>query len=401
MCEEALERRRADHIARDVFHASTIEYPLDCEAIYYKGDWVAFISKSKTQNFIYRLALWSLVNRCKVWGMELDRAPAKIDTSEGKVSSTGMVLITPDFHSGLPGRVIKDGVIIGRIEPGWTWVALEGNDVLTHYVQSGITYYAEWNHSAEKVVKYAAFKLFNHSRNAISNIVFNDHYWVKLSISRQFSTVEVVNRVEKSFQTFKLAIKLEDTWVTKPCIQKDQLFFTKPGTTCALVICILDLSKGVVRELGTNSRIFPYILKANAQYVVWCDTQESVQYLNLQTHIISEINIKISSKGSIHLNSSSPILTVLYVDLNTATRSLHREVFDLADGRRIQDVHHDLMSGSYHSFESGYLLITGPQDGETVSKLYIESFNSEGSIRSSEPRQEDFLHGLLDEFMPV
>lgn len=58
MREEAMERRRADHIARDVFHAFRIDFPQNCDnRISSKGDWLTVISKTRTQEYVYRLAL--------------------------------------------------------------------------------------------------------------------------------------------------------------------------------------------------------------------------------------------------------------------------------------------------------------------------------------------------------
>lgn len=236
-----------------------------------------------------------------------------------------------------------NGIVTGAINPSPIWQSPVGNHLLTMRGPA-YTYYEEWNHEGENV---AAFQLFQPHQRVICRFVYDDHYWVKLNAFAEASDldspfIEIVNRIAKSYKMCSLSMRAVKMSLTSPRIVKDQLFYIQTKPEYTPVFCIFDLLNGVIlRKIRTYSVGFTATLRANSHFIAWTDNTKWVKYLNLQTLIISQINLKITYGSSIHLNRIGPILTVIYQDRDTATATWRRQVFDMATGKLLQDILYD------------------------------------------------------------
>lgn len=369
--EEALELRTIDHIARDVFHSSTLNLTPDTvHWILRNGDWVATISINPPEAKVQRLALWSLITQMKVWEIELP--PQSIQYEMCALSSTGMVMISPYQDTDQSYLLIKNATLTGTL-PHFHWgsLQLEGDRVLSTWSLTGTIapYFGEWNR-AGKLISHSS--LDHHPDRPSRSYTHNDVYWVRLSNSINAKLpplIEVFNRRWKSLNKYELSTSKDKYTFSSICIVKDRLFYAKkplrlveklhpqfPG------IGIFDLVNGIViKEIvieDINATLFN--LTANADYVAWSEktvTHQKIQYYHLGFHQTISTGTELPPNAEAKLQLSGSLLTIIYAESHPI-KCWHREVHNMEECQKVQEVRYQRTPESICSFDRGNLLLT-------------------------------------------
>ncbi len=404
--QEAYEGKTAD-LSKDIFSHATIELPRGSDYTFLRnGDLVAVISTSHAHPIVQRLALWSLLKRCKVSDIEIARSPNLIYLGSCILSSSGMVLLTrlPCIHK-FHKLVYQD------------WTA-ELHNKRDSYHLSGTRVFISWTEEPG-IFPVSLFGEFDYSNG--NNIWYkrlsdpiqqrkvqvyaqNEEYWVRLSGSKKSrlpSLIELVDLKKRSPKAFELPLDDKKVVFTCACIVQNLLFYGKyetPKNNNSQIVIkptlgIFDLDQGVVvAEYPTNGNA-PRKIVANEHFVAWSEYRKinevEVKYLNLTTNTIAIATISrpLSYHIDIDLNLSGSLLTFSYPTggptLGQPSAHWHREVINLATGIKIQNVQYDRHMSTTCSFDKGIFFLADTLNGQT--KMYIESFIQDFNTQEESP----------------
>jgi hypothetical protein len=390
--EQALEGRIANNMIYNRFNSAIIQlqknsYISRCQ------DFVAVLAldipNSTADQIIYRLALWSLSARSKLWDMEISTNRE----CSAEVSKSGMVLLDlgPDRKIiALNGK--QTGLLSGldRLK-----IVLIENRIIgyrTEKIDDREThYFGEWDHEGKELTRYEMNYIPGRSPEVQT---CNEAFWVCLSCSDQpnlASTVEVVDRVARIVNSFRLPIipKEQGENFTSAHIFENLLFYGKNLTVrnsniYQSVFGICNLITGVIKEFPNNYGDYEQIkhLTANRMYAAWLEyrgtAKDQVAYMNLSNHtIVKAITIPANSRfhllgGGVHLRLFGSVLSIIHPD----DSFWRRKVIDLTTGQLKYDVRYKIPSWKPCSFDNGIMSIT--DQSKNSEYLYVENFLDKG-----------------------
>jgi hypothetical protein len=387
--QEAYEGKTAD-LAKDIFSHATIELPTGFSHTIRKGDWAAVISKNSEYPDLYRVALWSLLSRRKVWNIDVDSS--SVNPFKCALSSSGIVHLAPPSKTSKPHQLVCNGLITELWSLKWESLHLNAARVFGSWSQKYptgfdglVTFFGELDCS-EGLYKWAKNILNLRELNqgeVVPVYAYNDEFWVRLSVT-DLPRIEVINLTNRSSYISELPDEL--TYFNSACIVQNRLIYgknyprvfepTKPS------INIFDLVKrAVIAEYPTNGEItIPKNITANEHFVAWSedieDGKKEVKYLNLSTQKIRVTTTFNHPPRNItvDLHLSGSLLIVSYCQREDLFEHWwHREVIDLETGITVQNVKYTGLNGGTCSYNNGILLIA-ESPNLVNSKMYIESF---------------------------
>jgi hypothetical protein len=401
--QEAYDDKTAD-LARDIFSHTTIELPRGFEYTFLRnGDLVAVISTSQARPKVQRLALWSLLKRCKVSDIEIARSPNLMYTDKCEISSSGMVLISP-----IPGI----GELYKLVFQDWITVLthnkrdshhLNGRRVFISWTEEPgiepVSLFGEFDYSDGRCIWYKRLSDPIQQRND-HVYAHSEEYWVRLSGSKKShfpSLIEVVDIKQRSPKAFELPLNNNKIAFTCGCIVQNLLFYGKyetPTNSNSQIVIkptlgIFDLDQGVVVAEYPTKGNAPKKIMANEHFVAWSEYREInivvIKYLNLNTKKIATatISLPMSYHINLDLNLSGSLLTFSYptggLTLGQPLAHWHREVINLTTGVKIQDVKYKRHSHGTCSYNNGIFFLADTHNVQT--KMYIESFIQDDNIQ--------------------
>lgn len=402
--EGALDQITANHLAKDCFRRETLEL---AQSFYHRifrcQDLVAVLSMEKTGQRVQRLALWSLITKCKLWDIEITQNYQDSHPGRCKLSKCGMVLIeVPSTNDRI---IVFDGQQSGVLPP-LTWYSLNpiGKRILGCWFEihdpnnpmwdsdNSDLFFGEWDQKGRLLYRYQLD--YTKERRWYHTNVYDENFWVRLVVSQRTdleSIIEVFDRVLGEMKTFQLPLNqgiVPVASVSRVCIFQNQFFFPKESESGngKLTICIFDLIKGaIIDEFPIGEEAIKLgELVVTQHYAAWLEYREGgdncVAYLDISNRTIkhaTDVPFCLDNSRFV-LNIVGTILSVIYAENNWDRGSprWHRKVIDMTNGELKCDVRYQRYIGGDCSLENGTLLLTDILSNQP--RMYTESFIGDG-----------------------
>lgn len=403
--EQALDRKIAENIAKDRFSSITISLSNSCyHRTFRYRDFVAVLSMNKAVIKERRLALWSLVTKCKLWEVKINANYHEFNPGTCLLNKDGLILV--DSDSADVKTIVFDGKITGFL-PKLNWRSLVPikNRIIGCWLErkcsddgepcwlpeNSNAFFGVWNKHGDLQYRH----LLDRTRSRWSHqYVSSKNFWVRLSGIEKTHLkplIEVVDLASKTMKAFELPMIADEVKFSTAFITQNLLFYgiwmyNRSEKKIENYIGFFDLMKGeVLDEIPIPAKWGESLryLTANQQYVVWLGYRGSkydcVKYLDLSNKIVKKAADApysvVDSKVCLDIAGSMLSVTCAQGDWNYGNARWNRKLVDLASGELKSEITYKRYPWGECSIANGNMLITDKASKQ--ARMYVESFTGE------------------------